>query len=300
VLIEETRVAILGAGGFIGRAVVRAFAEADPGTSIQAMVRQDSKHPDLAGTLHLGDVRDVGSVRAAIRGANSVIHAASYVGYDPAQCRDTNVEGTLNVVDACAAEGVERLLYVSTASVYGSGPHRGAREHELEVRPESALSRSRADAENFILEAGGLVLRPHMVFGADDKWFGPSLVRFTHSIGGMVEGGATLVSVVHVDDVGSVAARLATADHYAPGAYNVAYDRPSQVKEIIELLQGDGVLSPRASIDREDAFALASAAGFSARQFALLTTDHWFSSEKLRAAIGVHTWKGSAFEVHAQ
>jgi nucleoside-diphosphate-sugar epimerase len=258
------------------------------------MVRQSSKLPEMAGTLHLGDVRDVGSIRAAIRGARSVIHAASYVGYDSAQCRDTNVTGTQNVVTACAAEGVERLLYVSTASVYGSGPHRGAREHELDVRPESVLSRSRADAEVLALEAGGLVLRPHMVFGPNDRWFGPSLVRFTQSIGGLVDGGTTLMSVVHVDDLGSVATRLATADRFTQGAINVAYDRPSTLSEIIELLQGPGVRTPQYSIARVDARSLAKAAGFSERQFALLTTDHWFSSEKLRAALGVPSWSGAA------
>jgi nucleoside-diphosphate-sugar epimerase len=257
------------------------------------MVRRESTSLGIPGTVHVGDVRDVTSIRDAVRGTDAVVHCASYVGYDPEVCQETNVAGTQNVVEACAAEGIDRLVYMSTASVYGSGPHCGAREDELEVRPESALSRSRADAETVVLDAGGLVLRPDMVFGPGDKWFGPGLIRFTRSVGGLVENGAALMSVVHVDDLGFVAARLATADSFTHGALNVSYDQPASVSEIVNFLQiaPDGLASPP-SITRPAAQALAAAAGFTTRQFALLTTDHWFSAGKLRAALDLDDWSG--------
>jgi len=290
-LIEYTRVAVLGAGGFIGRAAVSAVTQSGEPRSVRSMVRRGSDRPLTPGDVHYGDVRDVSSIRAAIRGTGAVIHAATYVGYDPDLCRDTNITGTQNVVDACAAEGIERLVYVSTASVYGAGPHRNTAEHELKIRPESALSRSRADAETIVLSAGGSALRPDMVFGAGDKWFVPSLLRFTESIGGLVDNGETLMSVVHVDDLGSVASRLALAERFAAGAFNVSYDQPTTVCEIVEQIgistEPDLSLSP---VTRSDAKALASARGFTERQLALLTTDHWFSSEKLRSALGNSNW----------
>lgn len=173
-----TRVAVLGSAGFIGRVVTSELNGVGDGVAVQTMVRTLPKlRVDHASIVHVGDVRDADSVRAAVRGARAVVHAASYVGYDPKLCENINVCGTKNVVAACSAEGVEQVVYMSTASVYGSGPHRGASEADLAVAPKSALSRSRADAELMILDAGGAVLRPDMVFGDGDRWFGPGLGR---------------------------------------------------------------------------------------------------------------------------
>ncbi|WP_274519276.1 NAD-dependent epimerase/dehydratase family protein [Agreia bicolorata] len=284
-LIETSKVAILGANGFIGRAVAESATSSRGETTVHSMVRRTSSPPRPPGELYAGDVRDIGSIRAAIRGMDAVIHAASYIGYDAALCRETNVAGTLNVVEACAVEGVDRIVYVSTASVYGTGPHRGPAESELEIRPESALSRSRADAENLVLDSGGTVLRPDMVLGAGDRWFVPGLMRFTDAVDGLVDGGTTRMSVVHVRDLGAAAFQLAVLDTPSPGAYNIAYEQPAEVREIMDLLRVPAAPS-LPSVASADARKLATNAGFTTRQFSLLASDHWFDAGKLRSAIG--------------
>ncbi|MGO3191084.1 MAG: NAD-dependent epimerase/dehydratase family protein [Microbacterium sp.] len=63
------------------------------------------------------------ALRRAIGNARLVIHAAPYVGRDVVTSEHANVHGTRTLVDVCAKSDVERILYVSTAAVYGMGPH---------------------------------------------------------------------------------------------------------------------------------------------------------------------------------
>lgn len=283
-----TRVAVLGSAGFIGRVITSELNGVGDGVAVQTMVRTlpklGVKH---ASIMHVGDVRDADSVRAAVRGARAVVHAASYVGYDPELCESTNVCGTRNVVAACRAEGVEQVVYMSTASVYGSGPHRGASEEDLAVAPKSALSRSRADAELMILDAGGAVFRPDMVFGDGDRWFGPGLARFTAAIGGLVDGGAARMSMIHVDDLATIVARTVLSPQIVTGPLNASYEKPNTVREMTTLLNGLGMWNSNLpSLERSEALTTALAEGFTERQFELLTTDHWFDATRLNSTLG--------------
>jgi nucleoside-diphosphate-sugar epimerase len=282
-----TRVAVLGSAGFIGRVITSALNGVGDGVAVQTMVRTLPKlRVDHAPIVRVGDVRDADSVRAAVRGARAVVHTASYVGYDPELCESTNVCGTKNVVAACRAEGVEQVVYMSTASVYGSGPHRGASEEQA-VLPKSVLSRSRADAELMVLDAGGAVLRPDMVFGDGDRWFGSGLARFTAAIGGLVDGGAARMSMIHVDDLATIVARTVLSPQIMAGPFNVAYEKPNTVREMAALLNGLGMWNSNLpSLERSEALTTALARGFTERQFELLTTDHWFDATSLNLTIG--------------
>lgn len=277
---------VLGGRGFIGSAVVRALPRHVQRERIAWMVRAGTRSASTDGE-RIGDVRDLDSVRMAVRGSQSVVHTATYVGYDPAQCEVTNVIGTRNVVDACRAEGVERLVYVSTASVYGSGPHTGPGESELARQPTSALSRSRAAAEDIVMEAGGVVLRPHMVFGRGDRWFVPAVVKFVSEMGALVEEGGSLISVIQVDDLADCIAALSAGAAPAPGeAFNASYRHPVALSEVVDVLHS---VTPEPSspstVSREEGRERADSLGYSSRQFELLTTDHWYDSGKLAAAL---------------
>ena len=279
---------VLGSSGFIGQAVPEALAALDQEAVVRTMVRS---RPDSAtqplNDVRIGDVRDLDSLRKAMAGADTVVHAASYVGYDPELCRTTNVDGTTNVVAASAAAGVNRIVYLSTASVYGSGPHRGPSEEEVVVAPSSPLSRSRADAEKIVLDAGGIVVRPDMVYGAGDRWFVPGFARFVRALGGLVDGGSAKMSMINVDDLAAVISRLALAPQALNGPFHAAYTEPNTVSELT------AALSPvyewkrtHASVQRITALASSAKAGFTERQFELLTTDHWYDVSALTTAIG--------------
>ncbi|WP_405115500.1 NAD-dependent epimerase/dehydratase family protein [Micromonospora sp. NBC_01405] len=64
--------------------------------------------------------------------------------------------------------GIPACVYVSTASVYGRGPHRGITENSVAPSPQSPVSSSRLAAETLIRAAGGTVVHPHLVYPRAD------------------------------------------------------------------------------------------------------------------------------------
>jgi len=118
-------VVITGGAGFIGRAVVERLG--DRGDRVTALVR-DPEHAAFLRrdgvTLVRSTLDDVTGIRAAVREADAMIHAAgSYrVGIKAAErpaMWDANVTVTEQVLDAAIAEGVPRIVYVSTVNVFG-------------------------------------------------------------------------------------------------------------------------------------------------------------------------------------
>ena len=115
---------VTGANGFLGAAVVRALLTA--GQRVRAFVRAGSDRRNLAGLdieIAEGDLTDRASLDAAVRGCAGVYHvAADYRLWvtDPAPMYRTNVEGSVNVLDAAAAAGVSRVVYTSSVAVLGT------------------------------------------------------------------------------------------------------------------------------------------------------------------------------------
>ena len=113
------RVAVTGAGGFIGSAITRRLLE--HGAWVVAVTEPAREHRNLRGLdveVQPADVRDPGSVRRALLGSRFVFHTAALYGFwakDPSVFYRVNVEGTRNVLGAASAEGVERIVYTSTS-----------------------------------------------------------------------------------------------------------------------------------------------------------------------------------------
>lgn len=281
-------VTVLGAHGFIGSAVMAAL-ETRAGIGVTGLVRRDSatKALGFGHSLVLGDVTDEDSVRRVVHGADSVVHAASYIGYDPGLCEQTNVLGTRIVAAACAKEGIRRLVYVSTAAVYGPGPHHNAQEGELAVKPGSTLSSSRAQAEDIVLRMGGAVVRPHFVYGIGDRWFVPGILRLAKDLGGLVAGGKALHSVIDSGSLGTALALLALKEgDLNANVFHASGAAPSSLREI--LLSVD----PRAAfmtcwISDQEAEALSFQKGLSFQQIGLVSTEHTYSSMRLREETGL-------------
>src|SRR5687768_3877088 len=119
------RVVVTGGAGFIGRAVVNKLASG--GVDVVALVRDPGKASYLEGprvTLVQSDLKDTAAMTEQMRGADGVIHAAgSYrIGISAAQrpqMLDANLGTTERVLDAAVAAGARRIVYVSTANVFG-------------------------------------------------------------------------------------------------------------------------------------------------------------------------------------
>lgn len=125
---------VTGSEGFIGSHLVEALAS--QGRRVRAMVLYNSfgRHGWLdtlplstrsSIELVMGDVRDPFSVKEAMRGCDAVMHLAALIAIPysysaPASYVDTNVTGTLNVVQAARDLGVGKVVHTSTSEVYGS------------------------------------------------------------------------------------------------------------------------------------------------------------------------------------
>jgi len=120
------RVAVTGGAGFIGRAIVKRLV--DRGDDVVALVRDPAKASHLPServTLVQSDLSDPAQLTRAMTGADGVIHAAGMyrIGIKKAerpQMWDANVGATERVLDAAIDAGVPRIVYVSTANVFGN------------------------------------------------------------------------------------------------------------------------------------------------------------------------------------
>ena len=130
----DEAILVTGADGFIGSHLVERLLR--DGRRVRAFVYYNSfgsrgwldRMPsDLAGKLEVyaGDVRDAGCVADAMKGCRSVLHLAALIGIPysylaPRSYVETNIAGTLNVVQAAREQGLERVIHTSTSEVYGT------------------------------------------------------------------------------------------------------------------------------------------------------------------------------------
>jgi nucleoside-diphosphate-sugar epimerase len=192
-------IAVTGATGFVGQALLDRALEAD--VTVKALARR--AQPPLAGVEWVsGDLGTHDSLRQLVRGAEAVIHVAGVVN-DAAQFESGNVLGTLNVIEAAKAEGVQRFIHVSSLS---------AREPDL-----SAYGASKARAEKLVMASGldWTIVRPPGIYGPRDVDY---FEMFRLARWGLMpvppkEGSA---SIIHVDDL----ARLLLA--LVPGGEGVS------------------------------------------------------------------------------
>jgi NAD dependent epimerase/dehydratase len=175
-------VLVTGAGGFIGSHLAEALAAA--GARVRAMVHYNAlgsggwlDPASLPAGLELvpGDICDRDSVSQAVEGMDVVFHLAALIAIPysyqaPASYIRTNVEGTVNVLQACRAHGVARLVHTSTSEVYGTARQIPIAEtHPLQGQSPYSASKIGADkmVESFHLSYGVPVVtvRPFNTFG---------------------------------------------------------------------------------------------------------------------------------------
>lgn len=128
------KILVTGADGFIGSHLVEALVRA--GHSVRAFVYYNSLGSwgwldhcgeDVKGGFETfaGDIRDENGVRVAMAGCDTVLHLAALIGipysyHSPATYVDTNIKGTLNVLQAARDLGTARVVHTSTSEVYGT------------------------------------------------------------------------------------------------------------------------------------------------------------------------------------
>lgn len=287
---RPTAILLVGSTGFVGSRIAASLLGTE-GVRLAVLSRNPAEHP-LAphGITVPGDLGDPRSLAEALYGVDVVIHAASYVGADPQLADEVNRQGTANLLTECRRQGVDRFVYLSTTSVYGSGPHCGITEADGTYSPQSPVSAARAEADRMVLYRGGSVIRPNLVFGAGDSWFIPGLAKMLQA--GVWPGdGSAFLSVIGVKELGEMAARLALLPGHHGRAFHAVGSRPVTAAEMLTTVTAELRLPAPAFAPEDAGREILKAAGFTAHQVDLVTQDHWYSGAAFRDATG---WNSDA------
>jgi nucleoside-diphosphate-sugar epimerase len=309
---DALTVAVTGASGTLGPALLSRLTQSDAVSSIRVLSRRrTAEMPESIDFRHV-DVRDAEAVAEAVAGADVVVHMAyALYGVHPGegQLFATNVRGTLNVARAAAAAGAQRFVYVSSAAVYGlrpDNPQPLTEDNEIRASARHFYSRHKAQCE--------LLVREALSDSATETYvFRPCGIVGPHAAGATMSGlparapariAATLrllagiglrpwlpappvpLQAVHEDDVAQ-ALELAVHRAAEPGIYNLAGDGVVGGDEALELLGVRRLPIPRVFV--EGAFRAVAAAPLVVPAFswpALVTEPIVIDNTKAKSELG--------------
>ncbi len=181
---SASTVLVTGADGFIGSHLTEALVRA--GRNVRAFTLYNSFNSwgwldqcsaDVRGQFEVfsGDIRDPNGVRTAMKGCDAVLHLAALIAipysyHSPDTYVDTNIKGTLNIVQAARDLGVAKVVHTSTSEVYGTARFVPiTEEHPLQGQSPYSASKIGADqiALSFYTSFGTPVhvLRPFNTYG---------------------------------------------------------------------------------------------------------------------------------------
>lgn len=230
---------VTGAGGFLGRNLAAGLLSR--GHKVWNFSRKN--HPQLQemGVETIcGDLQHAADVSAAFKGMDVVFHVASRVGIwgDYKDFYQTNVVGTENVIKACRANGITKLIYTSTPSVvFDAGDICGADETKpYSNKFHGHYAETKTIAEQMVLHANDeklctVALRPHQIIGPDDPHLIPRLITAA-KLGRLkiVGNGRNLVDVTYIQN--AVDAHILAFEKLSPQsslagqAYFIGQERP--------------------------------------------------------------------------
>jgi nucleoside-diphosphate-sugar epimerase len=309
------RVLVTGGGGFLGQAICHLLVVR--GYDVASFNRGSYPELDALGVHQLrGDLADADAVRAAARGMDAIFHNAAKAGawgsYE--SYRLANVVGTDNVLAACRAHGICKLVYTSTPSVTHRANHPVAGGNEVDTpygeHFKAAYPITKTIAEKAVLAANDatlatVALRPRLIWGAGDNQLLPRLVERARA-GRLrfVGDGNNLIDSTYIENAAQ--AHIDAFDHLSIGAacagkpYFISNGDPRSARETVNALLG-AVGAPQ--VQGAIPFAVAYAAGavmeglwkllplrgeppmtrFLAEQ---LATTHWYDISAARRDFG--------------
>lgn len=254
-----TRVLVTGAGGFIGSALSEHLVR--QGWEVRAMVRYTS-HDQLGALVHVpqevrdnlevvtSDIRDAAAVDDAVRGCEVVLHLAAVIAIpysykNPREVIDTNVSGTLAVLEAVRRHAVRRLVHTSTSEVYGTAQTEAITEsHPLQGQSPYSASKIAADklAEAFScsFDTPVVTLRPFNTYGPRQS---PRAVIPTILMQALADGPVRLGSLTptrdftFVDDTVRAFELAATADGVDGKVIHLGTGREVSIGDVVAMTE---------------------------------------------------------------
>jgi NAD dependent epimerase/dehydratase len=263
------KVLVTGADGFIGSHLTEALI--DIGCSVRAFVFYNSfnswgwldtlpsdRQKDL--DVFAGDVRDPHGVLTAMKDCEVVFHLAALIAipysyHSPDSYVDTNIKGTLNVLQAARQLGTERVLVTSTSEVYGTAQYSPIDEkHPFQGQSPYSATKIGADrlAESFHRSFGSpvVIVRPFNTYGPRQSARAVIPTVITQLLGGQKE--IRLGSVTptrdfnYVKDTVQAFIALAGTDDAVGREINIASGKEYSIGTVAEMLISE--LNPGARI----------------------------------------------------
>lgn len=279
------QVLVTGGAGFIGAHVAHALIHEGHAVTILDNLSRGRREAVPAGLLE-GDIADEAAVSAALRGQDAVIHLAGLIEVaesvrEPLAFADANVMNSLRLLEAMRASGVNRIVFSSTATVYGIPRRLPIREDDPTVafNPYGA---SKLAVEGFLSAyhhcygLNAVVLRYFNAYGPGER-HQPETHAIPNFIAAALAGrpiplhwnGEQVRDFVYVEDLARAHTKVLGLDGYH--VFNVGTERGARIRDVLETIL-------RLTESRSTISDLGPRAGDVAENYA--------SAEKLRAATG--------------
>jgi len=255
---KEKKVFITGAGGFIGSHLTEALLQR--GAHITALIHYNSRDnygwlEELSGENHaalrvvLGDVRDSNTMHKLAAGQNIIFHLAALIGIPysymaPAAYVETNIKGTLNMLQAGLEARVEKLVHTSTSEVYGTAIYIPIDEgHPLQGQSPYAASKIGADklvesyCKSFSFPA--VTVRPFNTFGPRQSARAVIPTIICQALKGTEVSLGSLDPVrdmTFVDDTVAGFIAAAETDHLSGETINLGTGRGVSIQELVDMI----------------------------------------------------------------
>ena len=229
-------VTVFGGSGFIGRYAARSLVEA--GYRARVAVRR----PHLAGDVRLAgapgwvdivqaNVRHRQSVAAALDGADAVVNLVGILYEKGRQSFEAaQRDGAINVAQACADAGIEKLIHVSAIGA--------------DAESDADYAKTKGVAEQAIQEIlpTATILRPSIVFGPEDDFFNRFAAMASHPISSVlpflpaIGGGATKLQPIYAGDVAEAIGNAVSMPDASGNLYELGGPSVYSFKELYEFL----------------------------------------------------------------
>ena len=237
------KVLVTGATGFLGKYVVKELVE--HGYQVRAFGRNSKVGRSLENTsvsFFQGDLTKADDVLEACKGMDMVVHAGalSTVWGPWEDFYQANVLGTKYVLETCRKTGIQRLVYVSSPSIYAA-PKDQLGIKESDAPEENNLNnyiRSKLASEKLFKDypdVPSIILRPRGLFGIGDTSILPRVINLSQKLGiPLIGDGRQLMDMTCVENV-ALAIRLAIEAPEAKGeVYNITNGEPRAFRDLLE------------------------------------------------------------------
>ena len=237
------KVLVTGATGFLGKYVVEELVE--HGYQVRAFGRNSKVGRSLENTsvsFFQGDLTNADDVTEACKEMELVVHAGalSTVWGPWEDFYQANVLGTKYVLEACRQTGIQRLVYVSSPSIYAAPKDQlGIKESDApEGNNLNNYIRSKLASEKLFKDypdVPNIILRPRGLFGIGDTSILPRVINLSQKIGiPLIGDGRQLMDMTCVENV-ALAIRLALEVPEAKGeVYNITNGEPRAFRDLLE------------------------------------------------------------------